>query len=645
MVIRPAMTAVALALALGECRACKSEPPPILFPGAEGGGVEGDDASLALRTDGAAADGGVVPRTLAQLVQGSGRSIVVEGVTVTAPEGAAFHSFLARDVDGDGDNDLVATITRRDGNATVLFYTRDEAAYVLGASTNLEAPSRACVPSGLASFTAQTWTVRYEQCAAPASPALGDAGVAQDELAPNTVMTEHVALSVDGGGAVGRLRLSELGPSIAHTQLSFDLAFVDRDGDGRSDVIAEVSAARDVDGPDAPRARATVLLLDRGVGFARDTSEPTASVARLLSQTRTLAANRRRALDAVAMIERVQRLRRALCVEAGAPRVRLGGEAGLRCGAMFNGFGEAYARAMLTLGEFAAAEATQWPDTATEFGVVDSERFDQELQRTAGSETGVSARSGPFVGAAIDDWLLRRPVLALEPPSAPTHVLLRGPTRARIELGTFANVPEDEGSSRELRLESPDGSRVAVGAWQTCDGVVVALCPSSDERCAAAPVAASLPAGATLVRLTDLPSPEFSARCMRREASSEPIRRAAELRPIGWGAEGLVLAWRGRLLRASGEREAFAALNNGALGAGFAAGAASPDGRHVALQGADAVYVRDAAGRWRAWRPPQLSGRLRQLTDLTVSGDGRTIVGRLGTQLWVIERQAVSAGG
>jgi hypothetical protein len=69
-----------------------------------------------------------------------------------------------------------------------------------------------------------------------------------------------------------------------------------------------------------------VVLLDRGVGFARDTSEPAASIARLVAQARALGSTRRRAESALALIERAQRIRRALCVEAGAPRVRVGGE-------------------------------------------------------------------------------------------------------------------------------------------------------------------------------------------------------------------------------------------------------------------------------------------------------------------------------
>lgn len=631
--IRSATVALSLVVALGDCRSCKKEPPPILFPGGDSAtdntqDVLSTEASAPLTVD----DGGVVARIAAQRVTGDGRTMVVNGVTVTAPEGARFQEFLTQDVDGDSDADLVATFTRANGNAGVLFFLRDEASFVSTQVTGADATAASCVPAGLAAFTAHTWAFRYDNCTVTTSDAGG-------EIAPNSVMTEHLALHVDANGASAKLRVSELGPSLPRTRLGIDLVYVDRDVDGRADIAVEISAARDGDAPDA-RAKATVLLLDRGTGFARDTSEPAASIARLLSQTRALAGSRRRTADAFAMIERVQRLRRALCIEAGAPRVRIGGETGVRCGSSFNAFSEAYARALLTAGEFPAAEATQWPDSAQEFGAVESESFDRELQRAAGSETGITARSGPFVGANLDDWLLRQSALAFDPPGAPTHVALRGALHNRVELATFAMGTPEEGSPTELALHNADRSRVAVGAWQTCDGVMVAFCAASDSSCASAPYGSSAPPpGAVLVRVGDLPSPEFGARCLRREASSEPLRRASELRAVGWGSEGLVLSYRGRLVRANGDGAPFVAVGSAALGSGFGPGSAvSPDGRIAALQGADAVYVRDAAGRWKGWRPPQLSGRTRQLSDLTVSGDGRTIASRVGTQLWLIER-------
>jgi len=640
-VIRNAIVGVALAFALGDCRMCKKTPPVVLFPGAEGGSTVDDDAAIPPAQDGAvSSDGGAaIPRINASRVEGAGRSIVVEGVTVTAPEGARFHEYLAKDVDADGDNDLVATVTRSSGNAAVLFFTRDEASYVSAPASNLEAPSRSCVPAGLAAFTAKTWTVRFERCAVGAS----DAGADQSSIAPNSVLTEHVAIAVEASGASSRLRVSELGPALPHTRLEMDLGFIDRDGDGRADVSVELAAGRMLDAPDAPRAKATIVLLDRGVGFARDTSEPSASIAQLVAATRANAFRVNRAEDALAMVDRAARLRRALCVEAGAPRVRVGGEVGVRCGASFNAFSEVFARALVTAGEYAAAEASQWPDTAQEFGVLANDRIDQDLQRGAGSETGVGARSGPYVGSTIDDsWLVRRSALSLDPPATPSSVSVLGPVHAQLTIDTFTNTSTGEGALAELALKSPDGARVAVGAWQTCDGVVLAVCPSADSNCANAPGGSNPPTGATLERIADLPSPEFGARCLRREASSEPLRRANELRAIGWSQDGLIIAYRGRLLRGLGAtRREFVPLLRAAPGSGYPAGqgAISGDGRVVAVQGADAIYVRDATGRWKGWRPPQLAGRTRQLSDLTVSADGRTIVGRLGTQLWIIERR------
>jgi hypothetical protein len=630
--IRGALAPLALTLALGDCRACKKERPLVLFPSFEAGaGIQPQDASA----DGGASDAGAPQRTDAERAPGDGRQLVVDGVTVTAPEGSRFLQFLPQDVDGDGDRDLVVTLAREGAPATAGLFVRDEASFVGANATNTDAPSVACVPEGLGSHGPRAFVLRYAGCAALGA----DGGADLGNLPPDTTLTEHVALAVDGAALTGRLRVAELGPSLPATRLGLELVYADRDGDGRADVAVRVGAARAADAPDA-HAWATVVLLDRGLGFARDTSEPAASIARLLSQTRSLASQRRRAESALLAIDRARRLRRALCIEAGAPRVRIQGEVGVRCGAMFNGFAEVYARALLTAGELPAAEATQWPDTASEFGVVDGESFDRDLQRAAGSETGVTARSGPFVGGALDRWTLRAGALSFDPPEASARVLVRGPSHTSVETALLAAGPVEPGTVEELSLRSPDGARVLAGAWKTCDGIQIALCPAGDPACG--PSAAEAPApppGSVLSLLGDLPSPELGARCLRREAASEPVLRASELAPIGWSREGLVVAWRGRLMRGRGDGTPFVPLGAGAVGTGFAPGSsASVDGRSVVLAGADAVYVRDAAGRWRGWRPPALAGRTRQLRDLTPSADGRTIAARIATQLWLIER-------
>jgi hypothetical protein len=631
--IRASVTWAALALALGDCRACKKDPPPVLFPGFEAGMFsEGSDASA----DAIGGDAGPPSRVDAERAPGDGRQLVVDGVTLAAPQDSRFLEFLPQDVDGDGDRDLVATLARVGAPATVALFSRDEASFVLARSVQVDAPSAACVPEGLGSYGPRAWVLRYTGCAALGA----DGGADPATLPPDTVLTEHVALAADGATLTAKARVAELGPPALATQLGLELVYADRDGDGRADVFVRVGAGRPADGPEA-RAWATVVLLDRGLGFARDTSEPAASVARLLAQARALASQRRRTEAAFAAIDRVRRLRRALCVEAGAPRVRIQGEVGVRCGAMFNGFAEVYARALLTAGELPAAEATQWPDTASEFGVVDGPSFDRDLQRAAGSETGVSARPGPFVGVALDRWTLRASALALDPPEAAARVLVRGPSRTSVDVALLATGPIEAGGVEDLSLRSPDGARVLAGAWQTCAGIQVAVCSASDPACGPSAAEASAPPpGAVLSPLGDLPSPEMSARCLRHEASSAPVSTGGvELQPIGWSREGLVLAWRGRLVRGRGDGSPFVSVGAGPLGAGFAPGsAASPDGRVVALAGADAVYVRDASGRWRGWRPPTLAGRTRQLRDLTVSGDGRTLAARLATQLWLIER-------
>ncbi|MDP3276764.1 MAG: hypothetical protein Q8Q09_16310 [Deltaproteobacteria bacterium] len=629
------MLVLASAFSLGDCRACRSTPPPILFPVSDAAVVpegELEDASEVSDPDAA------TPRTLGRRAPGDGLTLPVEPA-LAAPSGARFVEYLPIESPTGEVQGVLATLKPAQGPATAAYFARAATGWTRVTQEGLDAPDPQCAVQGLESYDPRAFSLRFTQCAG-AVPS--DGGVST--VLPGAVVQEAMAfaLSEDGRTLRGRYRVAELGPSLPNTQLDLRLSYVRRDSDLAWDLAVQVQVSRGDDRP-GQGLTATVALLDRGVGFARDLAEPAASLGRIVQAVAGLATSRRRAPEALALIERAQRLRRVLCVEGASPRVRLGSDLGVRCGTALDSLASQEARALLTLGELPAVEALQWSETASEFGLVSSDRIDQELQRAMGSETGVTARSGPYLGSAQDEWLVRSAMITLDPPTRPTAALLRGTTHARVSFASLALEPGEEGSQQELFLRSPDGRWVAKGAWQSCDGVVVALCPSSDETCVTAPaLSASPPTGATLARLTSLASADFSARCMRNEAGYEPVRRALDLRAVGFAREGLVISWRGRLMRTTSDFSRFEPIVAGQpVGSGFAPGsAASADGRVVALQGAEGIFVRDAQGRWRAWKPPQLSGRFRQLGDLTVASDGSMIAARLGTQLWLIERLA-----
>jgi hypothetical protein len=153
-----------------------------------------------------------------------------------------------------------------------------------------------------------------------------------------------------------------------------------------------------------------------------------------------------------------------------------------------------------------------------------------------------------------------------------------------------------------------------------------------------------LPDGVTLAGITDLPSPERAAACVHAGARAEPASRAMDLRVIGYSRDGLVVAWRGRLLRASpGARNAVPIGRGEPLSAPFAPGsAASASGQYAVIATTEGVFVRDGQGHWKLWAPPELAHRYRQLTDLTVSDDGTTVAALLGGQLEILTNQRVA---
>jgi hypothetical protein len=627
------MRTLSLALLVAGAAACRREPPPVLFP-TDTAPTPTPDVAPRPAPDAAVRDAGRISRLLSSAVPGDGSVFSLDGVTTRAPAGERFTRYVALDVEGDGDRDAVVSRARADGTiAGVTFLRREPAGFVSVPIEGGQAPSDArCNEVDLHSNSPHSVVVTYG-CGGVAAGAEG--------TAPPSVASEHLVLALETTPSV-RLRVSELLPTPQNTLLDTSVDAMDRDGDGRDDVVITLGARRPGEREDLA-ASATVVLFDRATGFARDTTEPEASFARLASSVRALA-NRRRAPDAIAAAERVVRLRRALCTESGAARLRIGGQVGVSCAASagLRATAEALARAYLALGEYPAAAALLRPDSASELGVVTSDRLESELRRAAPAEPGVTARSGPFIGQALDATAFARAsALVLTPANEPTSVTLRGPVTAMVDLASLAATPGEPGSLLDVQARAPDGSRTLQGFYQTCDGLVAALCPGDAEECISAPVrAGSLPPQAIAVRITDLPAPDHAARCLQNPQFIEPVLRSVDLRALGFGREGLVIAHRGRLARiAPGAREAISLGPGDRLGGGFAPGSAvSQSGQFAVLTSSQGLFVRDAGGRWRLWSAPPLAGRYRQLTDLTISDDGRTVAALLGGQLWVLQR-------
>lgn len=631
-----------LTVALGSgSNGCRRSPPPVLFPTDAGRPSRTTDATdhLAQRptTTTVGTDAGRSTTTYSSLVPGDGTTFALDGVSVHAPPGERFTRYVAMDIDGDGDRDAVVARTRAQG-PTVSLLRREPAGFTdVPIAGNVSPSDPRCRDVDLHSTSPRSVVVSFT-----CDPGQGTETVnsVSDGSAPPSVVREHLVIRLVPEPAV-TLDVAQLFPTPRNTVLDTTVDAVDRDGDGRDDVVVTLMARRPNERSDLA-VRASVVLMDRPGGYARDTSEPEGSFVRLASMARAWV--RRRPMDVLAMVDRVVRLRRALCLESGAARVRIGHQVGVPCAGSsgLSSIAETLARAYVTLGEYPSAWALTRPDSASELGVVSSERWFAELRRATPQEPGIVARAGPFIAQALEASLqVRASALVLAPAVAPTTVLLRGPVTARIDLATLTATPGEPGSLLDVLTRAPDGSLALQGFYQTCDGIVVALCPAHALECTSVPPQpGTLPPGAITVRLTDLPSADHAARCLQNDGAVEPVLRSVDVRALGFGREGLLVLYQGRLFRVVPGAGLATPLGVGApLGGPFPAGSSvSESGEYAVVASTEGLFVRDPAGRWRLWSAPALVGRYRQLTDLTIANDGRTVVGLLGGQLWVLQR-------
>ncbi len=113
---------------------------------------------------------------------------------------------------------------------------------------------------------------------------------------------------------------------------------------------------------------------------------------------------------------------------------------------------------------------------------------------------------------------------------------------------------------------------------------------------------------------------------------------ARQARVLSWGPEAMVVAVHRALYRVTAAGEVTLALLGVALGAqNPPGGALSPNGSMAVQPGLSGLWVRERSA-WRRWSPEALAGRFAQLTDATVSADGRSVAGLVGTQLWLLDR-------
>ncbi|MGE0786224.1 MAG: hypothetical protein AB7S26_11085 [Sandaracinaceae bacterium] len=537
------------------------------------------------------------------------REVRLEGAALTSD--SAIRGLWANDLDRDGDRDAVLLVEAppEQGVVRILYATRNGSTF--GAPRELgRAPSApvGCTIGDVGFDSAGAWVIARARVDCP------DAGPTH----------EYFVLSTQGSA-----RLEEhLGVLPSSDPVALRLAFGadDANEDGRRDLVVEV-ALGEHDGEE----RVNLHWLDQPSGLARSDEEPAhAFDERSRAALRQLRGEPAQAVEAS---RAVLRLHRALCREAGAPRLRIGPTLGLACGSS-EGAGRAITtivrglaaqrETLLALDAYAELERLGGPAGA--YAINDERRrFAREALASLPSSTNVSIVEGPTahldrphaftvsgLGFLDEDRVLVR--------SAPPQIWTVG----------GETVPADPGAN-DTRVVDPQ-KRYAVA--------------SLEERCGA-------------VRLRIVVPGELSLGAARSLPASTPLLYGSDEAPcdhawrdgdagfvlLGWAPQGIV-AMRGAELavapldmRGEATGPPYLLEPGTPPPAPLPAGRTTIDGRfRVELRGPGVLLHEVGAAAPQLLWPEGWGAREGALSHPAVSPTGRRVAVLSGDRVVVIER-------
>lgn len=629
--LRSSSLALALTLAAASC---KKTPPPVDFQSH----APPRDAEVTPDAPPTRPDAGPAFRErVGEDIPGDGRAITVNNRTVPAPPGQRFTHRIAWDYDHDGTDESVFVVRAFDnGEAAGLSLIRpsnDEA--VIGTVEGPEPEDRTC---GRARFRQTSPRSLVVEWSCPEQRTDGsDAG-------PRGVFRAESVLMGPIEGDLGfRARAGVLREPIPDTALTLTLDGTDTDGDGVDELVCHLTAGR----PGAPAgAQARVVFFQRNNAFVRDTAEPGNSVRAFIATQRRRAGNRRTAAAALAAMDDLMRLRRALCAETVLARFKLAGGVGVRCAAdIFDGAAEVILRAYVSLGELPAAWAMTRPESAHPFGVVPFARVRSLLEGAAPLERGATATLSGVVAPATEVLPVPRfPAARWEDPRDPQRVILPGERAQRVQRADWsAAAAEDLAPAGRSPLYATDLAHTTrfMGLAWTRRGLDAVLCPLASPACATAWEArpGAVPAGAAVRTLPLLPPEDVPTG--EDPGGYAQACTSDDVRALGWGAEGLVVTVRGLVWRVAPDGAVTRLAAGESWRGSFPAGQGiTEDGAVVTLPSPEGLWIYQGTS-WRRLAPEPLRDRLALLRDAAPSADGRTILLRFeDDRLAVVQRAA-----
>lgn len=412
-------------------------------------------------------------------------------------------------------------------------------------------------------------------------------------------------LSVEAQPRV-RERITVFPPSGASgVPIEVSLRVEDYDSDGYDDVIAETHVGTTV---------VPLTWLNRPGGFARDGSQPEATLQQFADQAATMLDSDPSGAGKLAV--EVLSAFGALCRESGGARLGLSGTQGLQC-RQSPGTARASAvaaAAAIKQGNFVRALEFQrwWDQTATQPTIEDRQLVDDAWQRARARSTATWQR--------LDDEASRVPLYFLD--SDTLVIGGRQPRKIQISTGVRSGLSELEALPP---IRDPESRFKVDEVRVTCAGFEAKV-------------------GAVLGKRTHrVPIDRADAATPCKTPVDRPAS-ALEWAVLGWAPQGLLAASDDRLRIVP--LDAFAKpagrpidLASGSpLPAPIRGARITPDGSRYVIPNPEGIVVRDwkteAAGLWL--RPPDWDKVLGGVRSVAISPDGRRVAIQKGNEIRIL---------
>jgi hypothetical protein len=503
--------ALPLALSLGCSGACRKSTPyvPFLEDAGPTASKSGDPGAAD-----AALDGGhkaAFHPVGATIPSGAPQKLTLEGLTFEAPAGSGIVAALARDLDGDGQRDVVAYVQPPGGGGGELRFHRGDGSGGLLAGRAVGAGEASLPSPCLAKPTPQMLTlVGPHSVALDLRPACGDAAPSSRKFL--------LAAFAPSPSIRWAARVAE---PPAGFSLTIEVEAIDVDGDG----IDDPTFVLGLEGGGPPfeagdRLQARLPYWDRPAGLSRDRKYPELSFQTIVQGATIRAAKKSSAAQVAGLVKRFRILHAAICNEAGAPWLELGGERGVQCAASkaLEDATLAEVKAAILLGEplvgIAARERLAAPAAKTNKTRTEIDRLlEGALPVVWGTSHEIKtvphtpAKGAPAWGALAFD-------------KSGSLLVRTGTDVVRVDTKTFDEKATDE-TPWPWEVTFPDKDARLASVVDPCDAPYFAARVAGHD----------VPTGSTLLPLPMIPAMS-AGRCGSGSSTVPAV-------PVAWGAQGL----------------------------------------------------------------------------------------------------------